>query len=142
MARIRGRDTAPERILRAALWRAGLRGWRLHGRGMPGRPDVVFSQRRVAIFVDGRFWHGHPRYFTPGKSGAYWDRKITRNKARDASVSAALRQSGWIVLRFWDFSVEEDPDAIARRVASTVRRRAASSARTASPARASVTVAR
>jgi DNA mismatch endonuclease (patch repair protein) len=86
---------------------------------------LAFSRPRVAVFVDGRFWHGHPRYFTPGKSGAYWDRKIARNKARDASVSAALRRSGWIVLRFWDFAVEKDPDRVARRVALALERRAA-----------------
>jgi DNA mismatch endonuclease (patch repair protein) len=125
MSRIRGRDTTPERLLRAALWRAGLRGWRLDFRGAVGRPDVAFSRRRVAVFVDGRFWHGHPRYFTPGKSGAYWDRKIARNKARDASVSAALRRSGWKVLRFWDFAVESDPDRVAYRVALALKDRRA-----------------
>jgi DNA mismatch endonuclease Vsr len=61
MARVKTRNTAPEVALRSALWTAGLRGWRLHKR-VPGRPDLVWQSRRVAVFVDGAFWHGHPDY--------------------------------------------------------------------------------
>jgi DNA mismatch endonuclease (patch repair protein) len=73
MARIRARDTKPELLLRRALFASGVRGWRLHVRDLPGKPDLAFRRWKVAIFVDGCFWHGHPDFFTPGKSGAYWD---------------------------------------------------------------------
>jgi DNA mismatch endonuclease, patch repair protein len=108
MARIRSKDTKPEVALRQALWAAGLRGWRCHPRAVPGKPDVAFTRARVAVFVDGRFWHGHPDYFTFGKSGDYWDAKIARTQERDRLANEALKADGWIVFRFWDFEVEED----------------------------------
>jgi DNA mismatch endonuclease (patch repair protein) len=116
MARIRSKDTKPELALRRALWAAGVRGWRLHPRTVPGRPDLAFGSRRVAVFVDGRFWHGHPDYFTPGKSGAYWDTKIDRNIARDRKADAELSAIGWHVLRLWDYEVLRDPVGSASRV--------------------------
>ena len=85
MARVRTRDTAPELMLRKALWAAGLRGWRLHPR-LPGRPDLAWRRQRVAMFVDGAFWHGHPDYYR-GQSGPFWDEKIARNRARDEEVN-------------------------------------------------------
>src|SRR5436190_9794598 len=71
MSRIRSKDTKPELTLRKALFEAGIRGWRCHPRTVPGKPDIAFTRWRVAIFVDGCFWHGHPDYFTPGKSGGF-----------------------------------------------------------------------
>jgi DNA mismatch endonuclease (patch repair protein) len=62
----------------------------------------------VAVFVDGCFWHGHPDFFTPGKSGSYWDAKIERTKERDRLANEALSAAGWRVLRFWDFEVNDD----------------------------------
>jgi DNA mismatch endonuclease (patch repair protein) len=108
MARIRSRDTTPELALRRALFATGVRGWRCHARQLPGKPDLAFTRWRVAVFVDGCFWHGHPDFFTPGKSGAYWDQKIARTKERDAQANAALAALGWRVLRLWDFEVEQD----------------------------------
>lgn len=108
MSRIRRRDTKPERLLRQAVWTRGLRGYRLDDRRLPGRPDIAWPRRRVAVFIDGAFWHGHPSAFTPGKSGAYWDEKIARNIDRDRAADAALRDLGWTVLRFWDFHVMKE----------------------------------
>lgn len=93
MARIRSRDTKPELALRRALHAAGVRGWRLHRRDLPGRPDLAFGPARLAVFVDGAFWHGHPDYFTPGKSGAYWDAKMARNTI-DPSCLPAFENGG------------------------------------------------
>lgn len=115
MSRVRNRDTGPEVALRRALWLTGVRGWRLHPKGVPGRPDLVFRRRRLAVFVDGAFWHGHPDYYW-GQSGAFWDEKIARNRARDARVSDELAADGWTVLRVWDFEVEKDPMGCAERV--------------------------
>jgi len=114
MSRVRTRDTAPELELRRALWAAGVRGWRLHPRRVFGRPDLAWLGRRVAVFVDGAFWHGHPDYYR-GQSGKFWDEKIERNRKRDERVTGELVDDGWTVLRFWDFEVERQP---ARCVAS------------------------
>jgi DNA mismatch endonuclease (patch repair protein) len=120
MARIRSKDTKPELALRRALWAAGVRGWRCHPKTVPGKPDIAFTRARVAVFVDGRFWHGHPDYFTPGKSGEYWDKKIARTQERDRLANAALRAAGWRVLRFWDFEVERELFGCVERVATEV----------------------
>lgn len=122
MSRVRTRDTAPERSLRRAMWRAGIRGWRLHSRRLPGRPDIAFGKLRVAVFVDGAFWHGHPAYYH-GQSGEFWDQKIAANRARDLRVNAELAALGWAVLRIWDFEIEEDADACARRVRALLSKR-------------------
>ena len=132
MSRIRSKDTKPELNLRRALFAAGIRGWRCHPRTVAGKPDVAFVGRRVAIFVDGCFWHGHPDFFTPGKSGAYWDAKIERTKERDRLANEALRASGWTVLRFWDFEVEADLAECVERVERALAYRPSSSSTSAS----------
>jgi DNA mismatch endonuclease, patch repair protein len=109
MARIRSKDTKPELAVRQGLFALGLRGWRCHTRALPGRPDVAFTRWKVAVFVDGAFWHGHPDHFTFGKSGAYWDAKIARTQERDRLANEELGQRGWTVLRFWDFEIREKP---------------------------------
>jgi DNA mismatch endonuclease (patch repair protein) len=121
MARIRSKDTRPELLLRRALWAEGVRGWRVHPKVLPGRPDLAFTRWRVAVFVDGRFWHGHPDFFTPGKSGEYWDAKIARTQERDRVADAALCEAGWTVLRFWDFEVERDLAWCVQRVVEALR---------------------
>jgi DNA mismatch endonuclease, patch repair protein len=116
MARVKGRDTRPELALRRALYAAGARGWRCHRRNLPGRPDLAFGRKRVAVFVDGAFWHGHPSRYWPGRSGAYWDAKIARNQERDRAADRDLAQLGWRVVRLWDFEVERDLDVCVARV--------------------------
>ena len=111
MARIRSTGTAPEIQLRRALWRRGLRGYRLDVKRLPGRPDIAWRRYRVAVFVDGAFWHGHPKAFREGKSGLYWDKKIRRNMERDKAANEALKELGWTVLRFWDFEVKQDVES-------------------------------
>lgn len=125
MSRIRSRDTGPERSLRRALADAGIRGWRKHHRAVVGvsSADIAFTRWKVAVFVDGCFWHGHPKFFTPGKSGIYWDEKIARNQARDRKTNHAYRHAGWRVVRAWDFEVEQSPEGVASRVARALRSR-------------------
>src|SRR5262245_29995 len=120
MARIRSKDTKPELALRRQLYAEGVRGWRCHPKHVPGKPDVAFTRRRVAVFVDGCFWHGHPDFFTPGKSGAYWDAKIERTKERDRLANTALKADGWTVLRFWDFEIENGLDTCVARVGAAL----------------------
>lgn len=120
MAQIRSNNTKPELVLRRGLWAAGVRGWRCNPRSLPGKPDLAFGPAKVAVFVDGRFWHGHPDYFTFGKSGPYWDAKIARTQERDREANARLSAAGWVVLRFWDFEVEEDLPAAVSAIAQAV----------------------
>lgn len=113
----RGRDTKPELVLRRALWAAGVRGYRLHRRDVPGRPDLAWLGARVAVFVDGAFWHGHPSKYKAGQSGEFWDAKVARNVARDREVDALLEASGWRVIRVWDFAVLKDTASVVHRIA-------------------------
>ncbi|MET0272050.1 MAG: very short patch repair endonuclease [Phenylobacterium sp.] len=103
MSRIRGRDTKPELILRRSLHAAGLR-YRLQGRGLPGRPDLVFAARHAVVFVHGCFWHGHdcPMFRLPATRAEFWSGKISGNRARDARTAAALADSGWRILTVWE----------------------------------------
>lgn len=123
MSRVKTRDTAPEMTLRRALWAAGLRGWRLHPRQVPGRPDLAWIGRRIAVFVDGAFWHGHPDYYW-GQSGKFWDEKIDCNRNRDVKVNRELRDAGWTVLRFWDFEVDRDEGNCVRAVRAALQQQA------------------
>lgn len=97
------RVKSTELALRARLAAAGLRGWRMYAKALPGTPDFVFEANKVAVFVHGCFWHGCPRcYRRPRSSRSYWDDKVARNRARDLHVEAQLRRRGWRVLRFWE----------------------------------------
>lgn len=96
-----------ERKLRAAIVAKGIKGWRMHADELPGKPDFIFLERKLAIFVDGCFWHGCPKcYRRPHSSQSYWDAKVAGNIARDKSRRAELRKSGWSVLRFWEHEVK------------------------------------
>lgn len=122
MSRVRVRDTAPEMLLRRALWAAGVRGWRLHSKKLPGKPDLAFFACKLAVFVDGAFWHGHPAYYH-GQSGPFWDAKIAGNRERDARVNLQLAELGWEVVRLWDFEVEKDVAGCVARVAAALEHR-------------------
>jgi DNA mismatch endonuclease (patch repair protein) len=120
MAAVRSKNTSPELLLRKALYADGIRGWRCHYKRAPGTPDLAWPRRRVAVFVDGAFWHGHPSRHRPGRSGPYWDEKISRNVERDRRVDRELRETGWTVLRLWDFEVRGDVAACVSRVADAL----------------------
>ncbi|WP_407567272.1 very short patch repair endonuclease [Polymorphospora sp. A560] len=116
MAAIRSANTKPELLLRKGLRSAGALGYRLHVRSLPGKPDIAYTRWRLAIFVDGVFWHGHPDHFNPATASPYWREKIARNQDRDRRVSAELAGMGWTVIRLWDLDVKRDLDAAVRRV--------------------------
>ena len=103
MARIRSRDNASTEAALARVFRAaGLRGWR----PFRARPDFVFRARRVAVFVDGCFWHGCPRHGgRPSGNRAFWLRKFAANRARDRRDTRNLRGAGWTVLRLWEHAL-------------------------------------
>lgn len=120
MKRILGKDTLPERTLRAALRHSGLKGWRSQGKGLPGRPDLYYPHLRIAIFVDGAFWHGHPSKFHPGRLSDFWERKIVGNRKRDRKADRALRGLGWTVIRVWDLDVRRRLAAVLERITKAV----------------------
>lgn len=119
----RSRDTKPEKALRSALHRRGLR-FRLNRRIVPGTTrsvDIVFQGARVAVLVDGCYWHGCPQHGTRAKANSeFWQEKIATNKRRDADTNRRLRKAGWSAIRVWE---HEDPAVAARRIARLVRPR-------------------
>jgi DNA mismatch endonuclease, patch repair protein len=122
MSRIRSRDTGPEVKLRRLLWRSGLRGYRLHYH-LVGRPDIVFVGKKVAVFVDGCFWHGCPTCGdgrAPSSNTAYWNAKLEKNRARDRKRSEELRQQGWVVIRLWEHEVIKEEQACLERIQSVL----------------------
>ena len=117
MAKIRGRDTKPEIIVRRLLHHRGFR-YRLHAKELPGKPDIVFRPRRKAVFVHGCFWHQHEgcRDGTLPKTRVdYWKRKFAQNRERDAAALAALGRMGWETIVVWECETR-DPDAVLARL--------------------------
>ena len=109
MGRIRGVDTKPELFVRRALHALGYR-FRTHVRGLPGRPDVLFSKRRAAVFVHGCFWHRHGcrKTYTPRSREQFWQTKFTGNVERDRRDQQRLASDGWRVFVAWECEIETD----------------------------------
>lgn len=122
MARIKGRNTGPELLLAKELTGYGLR-WHKHAKDLPGRPDFVFRECRLVVFVDGDFWHGWRLPLWRDKLTAKWARKITTNRLRDFRVHRSLRRAGWRVIRIWEHQLEKDLQACVKRVVSAVNPR-------------------
>jgi DNA mismatch endonuclease (patch repair protein) len=121
MSRVRSRDTRPEVLLRSAAWRAGLR-YRVSAPSITGRPDLVFPGARVAVFIDGCFWHGCPEhYVAPRSSTEFWSKKLVENVRRDQRQTAELERGGWRVLRLWEHEVYESVDEVVRLLLDVVR---------------------
>ena len=122
MARIKGRDTKPEKRLRAHLWARGLR-YRLRANVPIGRPDLAFPGARVAVFVDGCFWHGCPvHYVRPRSRRQFWADKLTANLLRDRRHTATLEAAGWTVVRLWEHEVSDALETAGDAVAQAVRK--------------------
>ncbi len=125
MSRIRGKNTGPERAVRQALRAQGITGYRLHYAKAPGRPDIAFVGRKVAVFVHGCFWHGcqHCRPRRPKTHKGFWNAKLDRNMERDAEKVVALKNAGWRVFTLWECRVRKNVTAEAGRVARFIRPR-------------------
>jgi DNA mismatch endonuclease, patch repair protein len=116
MSKIRGKNTQPELLLRRSLWAKGVRGWRLH-RKLPGRPDLYFGPKKVAVFIDGCFWHKCPEcYRAPKTHKKFWNAKIRGNIARDLAADVALREIGITSLRFWEHEIRKNIEPCLKKI--------------------------
>jgi DNA mismatch endonuclease (patch repair protein) len=117
MSLIRGKgNKETERVLLALLKQNKITGWRRH-LPLPGKPDFAFPKKRVAVFVDGCFWHGCPKCYTrPKTNRKFWDRKREQNMSRDRRVNRQLRRKGWKVTRIWQHSLEKSPQTCLKRL--------------------------
>lgn len=115
------RDTAPEIRLRRRLWKEGLR-YRKHRRIADVRPDLVFLGSRVAVFVDGCFWHGCPdHYVAPAGNAEFWQEKLRRNRTRDQYVTERLERNGWVVFRVWECEVNRRLERVSAKIRQLVK---------------------
>jgi DNA mismatch endonuclease (patch repair protein) len=120
MARVKGKNTSPERLLRSALWRSGLR-YRLNYKVPMGRPDMVFPGPKVAVSVDGCFWHGCPiHYSRPRSREEFWSEKLAANVERDIRITLGLESLGWTMVRVWEHEVFSEPDEVVQIVRKAI----------------------
>lgn len=120
MSRIRGKDTGPEKAIAAGLASFGLE-WESHVQALPGRPDFVFPSARVAIFVDGDFWHGWRFPQWRDKLSEKWEAKIEATRRRDARNHRKLRRMGWKVVRLWEHQIDRDMSSCLEKVILALR---------------------
>ena len=116
MSRIRGKNTGPEIKLRKLLWTQGVRGYRIHYK-LPGKPDIIFTKKKIAIFIDGCFWHKCPVCFQePETRKEFWMKKIGSNVDRDLKNTQQLQNEEWTVLRFWEHEIRKTPDNVVEKI--------------------------
>jgi DNA mismatch endonuclease (patch repair protein) len=126
MSRVRGRGNKDTELALAKLLRRHrIKGWRRH-RPVFGKPDFIFPKKRLAIFVDGCFWHGCPKHATYPKSNrAFWERKLSANKKRDQVVNQALAKANWRVIRIWECELTRENEArLVKRLKSVLEKSA------------------
>ncbi len=117
MASVKGKNTGLEKRLRSALWARGIRGFRVNYK-IRGTPDIFFPGCKVAVFVDGCFWHKCPScYSKPKTNAAYWERKVDENENRDRHVDSDLASAGYRVVRIWEHEIRNSIDAVAEGIA-------------------------
>jgi DNA mismatch endonuclease (patch repair protein) len=123
MSAIRAKNTKPELAVRKILLSAGINKYRLNYRKIPGSPDIVFPKKRVAIFINGCFWHGCPycKLKLPKTHRKFWKDKITANKLRDTKKINELKKSGWRPLVIWACRLETRRNQVLRRIQSALK---------------------
>lgn len=128
MQSVRGKgNRSTEGRIRHRLASSGLSGWHLHATGIIGKPDFAFPKERVAVFIDGCFWHGCKTCRNlPATNREFWAEKIRSNKLRDRIVTSRLRRDGWAIIRFWEHDVRLQANSCVSRIHSIVRDRSAS----------------
>ena len=117
MSKIKSKNSKAELVLRKALYSLGIR-YRIHSSGIIGKPDIAIKKYKLAIFIDGDWWHGRNYDKEYKKYPIFWQEKILKNMERDQSVNDKLKKDGWTVLRFWQKNVEKRHGEVARAVSS------------------------
>jgi DNA mismatch endonuclease (patch repair protein) len=123
MAHVSLKNGKAETILAKRLWHSGIR-YRKNYKGLPGSPDIAITKSRIAVFVDGEFWHGQNwevRKVRLKANREYWIEKIEENMARDRRNNSSLSEMGWKVIRFWEKEVLKDPDSCVQEVLSLIK---------------------
>ena len=122
MALVRGFGNASTELrLAKELRHAGITGWRRHQK-LPGRPDFSFRKEKLAVFVDGDFWHGNPKRKMPSTNVEFWALKIGANRARDQRANKDLKKLGWKVLRIWESKLKKEPWSVTKRIKRRLQR--------------------
>lgn len=124
MRRIKSKDTSIEIILRKELWKRGLR-YRKNVKDIFGKPDIVFKNKKLAIFADSEFWHGKQLLedkYIPKTNTEFWVKKITRNIERDKEVNSRLKEEGWSILRFWETDIRKKVSECADKIEETLKK--------------------
>ena len=120
MSCIRSKDTKPELKIRKMVWAAGKR-YRIHDRSVFGTPDMTNKSKRVAVFIDGCFWHGCPKCYTEPKTNTkFWRDKISRNQERRKKVKTQLKKGNWKVLQFWEHQVNLNSGKVCQKITNSL----------------------
>ena len=123
MSKIKSNDTKIEIVFRKTLWNLGYR-YRKNYKKLPGKPDIVFVNKKIAIFIDGEFWHGYNWRKKKKKiksNREYWIPKIEKNIKRDKENNKILKKSGWTVLRYWEHDIKENMESCIEEVVSIIK---------------------
>lgn len=122
MSSIKDRNTGPELAIRKALWNNGIKGYRLHWKNVPGRPDIAFPSKKIAIFINGCYWHRCPHCKPPiPKSNLrFWENKFEQNVARDKRNVEQLGRLNWNVLVLWECQIKRDTDMCLNKVSMLI----------------------
>ena len=125
MSANKAKHTSPEVALCASLRHLGARGYSLHAKKVPGRPDIVYRKSKLAVFMHGCYWHHCPKCDLPlpKHNRAFWKAKFTRNQERDKRKLGELKKAGWKSIVVWEHEIRKDPDRAGKRVLSTLNRR-------------------
>src|SRR3989338_8906050 len=122
MQAIRSKGTMPERLLMRELRKRGIY-FASHVDSVTGKPDILFRRKKIAVFVDSDFWHGHPkRGVMPKTNAGYWKSKIVRNRQRDQEVNRTLKRDGWSVIRLWEFDIKKRFDRCVQKIISSLEK--------------------
>jgi len=122
MSRIRSKNTSPELKIRKALWADGIR-YRIHDKTVLGTPDISIKTKKIAVFIDGCFWHGCPScYIKPKSNKLYWRKKLSYNKNRRKIVKDKLKADGWKIMEFWECNIRNKPERIVSKIKTKIKK--------------------